>query len=117
MYKNTIKDFERVNTNLPLKKLLEVAQAILDNNIVWDDSKDSMMAEYFGTELEFGDARYKYEEMSEAPLALNLLSGSPEFVQKLIDEHEVDLAAVVEKREYKKAEKINRKIESLKKLI
>lgn len=117
MYQNTIKDFEGIDTNLPLRQFLEVAQAILDKNIAWDSSKDSMMAEYFGTELEFDSARYKYEEISEAPSALNLLSGSPEFVKKLIDEHEADLSVAVGEREYKKANKINRKIESLKKLL
>lgn len=117
MYQNTIKYFERISTNLSPKRLVDVAQAILDKGVKWDSSKDSMMAEYFGTEFEYDGARYKYEEVSEAPSSLNLVFGATDYVQTLIDEREADLAVELGKRNYKNAEKINNKVDNLKKLL
>ncbi len=111
------KDHKSIFTNLPIRQLEVVIQAVEDKKVEWKSETGSMLAELFTEEFVFDKNTYTFTEYWEMVSTIELKSGDPVFIQRLIDEHEVDLAAVVEKRDYDKAKGINSMIESLKKLL
>lgn len=107
-------DRKSISTNLPFSKLNAVLDAVDNESVKWDGRKTRMLGESCHGEFVFEGARYALEEMWELTEQVELIAAKPEYVKILLDELESQLAEVVGKRKYRKAEKLNEKIESLK---
>ena len=113
----TEKEIESMSTNLPSLWLNIVVSAINKEKATHIPGSTSMFAESAACDFLFKGNRFHVEEFTEMVQSINLTLGKPNFVRKLISQHELDLSAAISRRAFRKAEEINDKIESLKRAL
>lgn len=112
-----IESLQGIYTNVPLDHLERVAAALDKGEVEAVPGSASGGNEGSSAEIIFEGATYKVSDVFEGVDTIKLVSGSPDFVQALIDKLEGEHSVAVGERDYDKAEGINAKIENLKKVL